>query len=53
LIYANGIPDISPPPIVQSTKFLNEPGRPPAYSGVEKRTAWLAASCARRSLTAR
>ena len=38
LIHAAGLPYISAPPTVQSSRFLNEPGRAPAYSGVQNTT---------------
>ena len=50
LIHATGLPWISPP-MVQSRRFLNEPGSAPAYSGVEISTASAPATSARSSTT--
>src|SRR3954470_11565505 len=42
---------MSPPPTVQSRRFLNEPGRPPAYSGVQIRIASASLTAARSAAT--
>src|SRR6476620_10642471 len=51
LIQATGLRYISGPQTVQSSRFLNAPGRAPAYSGVQNRTASAAAIDARSDAT--
>src|SRR5690242_4746352 len=51
LIQATGFWYISPPPTVQSSRFLKLPGRAPAYSGVLISTACAWAIAARKAAT--
>lgn len=48
---ATGLSQISVPPTVQSSRFLNEPGKVPAYSGVQIRIAVASAIAARNAAT--
>src|SRR4051794_6596824 len=51
LMKATGRRYISAPPTVQSSRFLNEPGSAPAYSGVQNITASPAPMAVRRAAT--
>jgi hypothetical protein len=48
---ATGLAVSSVPPTVQSSRFFNEPGRVPAYSGVQNSTASAAAIDERNEAT--
>jgi hypothetical protein len=48
---ATGLPFRSSPSISQSSRFFSEPGRVPAYSGVQKSTASEARTRCRSQLT--
>ncbi|MBA9046750.1 hypothetical protein BJ996_003481 [Streptomyces phaeogriseichromatogenes] len=52
LTQATGLSQISVPPTVQSSRFLNAPGRVPAYSGAQISTASAASMAARIRATA-
>src|SRR6266508_1564988 len=51
LTQPTGLPELTASPTVQSSRFFNEPGSAPAYSGVENRTASAVPSRRRRSAT--